>query len=173
MNQNLNRILAEQKGKTKLSLLICLSMLVASILLLVNGQTVGFVFLVMSLIMGGALLLRVRRAREELAKLGDNDQAGRKLDAADAVYYPAFGLTIGPDFAVLERPTLQVFRLGDMKKFEVGLAGDVRKVLFLTDQDGKRHPIAETRKEDDHQADFDRAYRQIRDIFSKETNAEN
>ena len=134
--------------------------------LLVNGQMVGLVFLAMLLIMGGALLMRVRRARAELAKLGDNDQAGKKLDGKEAVYYPPFGLTIGPDFAVLERPTLQVFRLGDMKKFEVGLAGDVRKVLFLTDRDGKRHPIAETRKEDDHQADFDRAYRQIRDIFS-------
>ena len=173
MNKNLNRILTEQKSKTNLSLLICLSMFVASVLLLVNGQMIGLVFLVMSLIIGTTLLVRVRRAREELAKLGDNDEAGRKLDAADTVYYPVFGLTIGPDFAVLEKPTLQVFLMGDMKKFEVGLAGDVRKVLFLTDRDGKRHPIAETRKEDDHQADFDRAYRQIRDIFSKETNAEN
>ena len=166
MNQNLNRILTEQKGKTKLSLLICLSMFVASILLVVNGQMVGLVFLAMAFIIGAALLVRVRRAKAELAKRGDNDEAGKKLDAADAVHYPAFGLTIGPDFAVLERPTLQVFLLGEMRKFEVGLAGDVRKVLFLTDQEGRRHPIAETRKEDDHQADFDRAYRQIRDIFS-------
>ena len=173
MNKNLNRILSEQKSKTNLSLLICLSMFVASVLLLVNGQMIGLVFLVMSLIIGTALLVRVRRAREELAKLGNNDEAGKKLDAKEAVYYPAFGLTIGPDFAVLEKPTLQVFLLGDMRKFEVGLAGDVRKVLFLTDRDGKRHPIAETRKEDDHQADFDRAYRQIREIFSKETNSEN
>ncbi|MBR5959582.1 MAG: hypothetical protein IKZ98_01180 [Clostridia bacterium] len=173
MNKNLNRILTEQKSKTNLSLLICLSLFIASVLLLVNGQMIGLVFLVMSLIIGTALLVRVRRAREELAKLGDNDEAGRKLDAGDAVHYPAFGLTIGPDFVVLEKPTLQVFLLGEMKKFEVGLAGDVRKVLFLTDRDGKRHPIAETRKEDDHQADFDRAYRQIRDIFSKGTNSEN
>ena len=173
MNQNLNRILAEQKGKTKLSLLICLSMLVASILLLVNGQMIGLVFLAMSLIIGAALLVRIRRARAEMSKLGNNDEAGKKLDGAGAVYYPAFGLTIGPDFAVLEKPVLQVFLLHEMSKFEVGLAGDVQKVLFLTDRDGKRHPIAETRKEDDHQADFDRAYRQIRDIFSKGTNAEN
>ena len=172
MNKNLNRILTEQKSKTNLSLLICLSMFIASVLLLVNGQMIGLVFLVMSLIIGTALFVRVRRAREELAKLGDNDEAGRKLDAAEAVYYPAFGLTISPDFAVLEKPTLQVFLLGDMKKFEVGLAGDVQKVLFLTDRDGKRHPIAETRKEDDHRADFDRAYQQIRSIFA-EKNAGN
>ena len=172
MNQNLNRILSEQKGKTKLSLLICLSMFVASVLLLVSGQMIGLVFLAMSLIIGAALLVRVRRAKAELEKLGNNDEAGKKLDAADAVYYPVFGLTIGPDFAVLEKPVLQVFPLHEMSKFEVGLAGDVRKVLFLTDRDGKRHPIAETRKEDDHQADFDRAYQQIRDIFA-EKNAGN
>ena len=172
MNQNLNRILSEQKGKTKLSLLICLSMFAASVLLLVSGQMIGLVFLAMSLIIGAALLVRVRRAKAELAKLGNNDEAGKKLDGAGAVYYPAFGLTIGPDFAVLEKPVLQVFLLHEMSKFEVGLAGDVQKVLFLTDRDGKRHPIAETRKEDDHQADFDRAYQQIRDIFA-EKNAGN
>ena len=172
MNQNLNRILSEQKGKTKLSLLICLSMLAASVLLLVSGQMIGLVFLAMSLIIGAALLVRIRRARAEMSKLGNNDEAGKKLDGAGAVYYPAFGLTIGPDFAVLEKPVLQVFLLHEMSKFEVGLAGDVQKVLFLTDRDGKRHPIAETRKEDDHQADFDRAYQQIRFIFA-EKNAGN
>ena len=172
MNQNLNRILSEQKSKTKLSLLICLSMLAASVLLLVSGQMIGLVFLAMSLIIGAALLVRIRRARAEMSKLGNNDEAGKKLDGADAVYYPAFGLTIGPDFAVLEKPVLQVFLLHEMSKFEVGLAGDVQKVLFLTDRDGKRHPIAETRKEDDHQADFDRAYQQIRSIFA-EKNAGN
>lgn len=172
MNQNLNRILSEQKGKTKLSLLICLSMLAASVLLLVSGQMIGLVFLTMSLIIGAALLVRIRRVRAEMSKLGNNDEAGKKLDGAGAVYYPAFGLTIGPDFAVLEKPVLQVFLLHEMSKFEVGLAGDVQKVLFLTDRDGKRHPIAETRKEDDHQADFDRAYQQIRSIFA-EKNAGN
>ena len=172
MNQNLNRILSEQKGKTKLSLLICLYMLAASVLLLVSGQMIGLVFLAMSLIIGAALLVRIRRARAEMSKLGNNDEAGKKLDGAGAVYYPAFGLTIGPDFAVLEKPALQVFLLHEMSKFEVGLAGDVQKVLFLTDRDGKRHPIAETRKEDDHQADFDRAYQQIRSIFA-EKNAGN
>lgn len=172
MNQNLNRILSEQKGKTKLSLLICLSMLAASVLLLVSGQMIGLVFLAMSLIIGAALLVRIRRARAEMSKLGNNDKAGKKLDGAGTVYYPAFGLTIGPDFAVLEKPVLQVFLLHEMSKFEVGLAGDVQKVLFLTDRDGKRHPIAETRKEDDHQADFDRAYQQIRSIFA-EKNAGN
>ena len=172
MNQNLNRILSEQKGKTKLSLLICLSMLAASVLLLVSGQMIGLVFLAMSLIIGAALLVRIRRARAEMSKLGNNDEAGKKLDGAGTVYYPAFGLTIGPDFAVLEKPALQVFLLHEMSKFEVGLAGDVQKVLFLTDRNGKRHPIAETRKEDDHQADFDRAYQQIRSIFA-EKNAGN
>lgn len=172
MNQNLNRILSEQKSKTKLSLLICLSTLAASVLLLVSGQMIGLVFLAMSLIIGAALLVRIRRARAEMSKLGNNDEAGKKLDGAGAVYYPAFGLTIGPDFAMLEKPVLQVFLLHEMSKFEVGLAGDVQKVLFLTDRDGKRHPIAETRKEDDHQADFDRAYQQIRAIFA-EKNAGN
>ena len=167
MNKHLDRILSEQKGKTRLSLLICLSMFVASVFLIPSGIAIGWVFLVMSLVMGAALWLRLRRNREELARLGGESQAGKRLDAGDAVYYQPFGLIVGPDFALQEKPSLRVFLFSEMKKFEVGLAGDIRKVLFLTDMNGKRYPIAETRKEDDHQAEFDRAYRQIRDIFAQ------
>ncbi len=166
MEKNLDRILSEQKGKTRLSLLICLSLLVAAIVLVSARQVMGWVFLGMSLIMGWAMWQRLRRSRQELDKLGDPAQAESKMSAYDTVYYPMFSLTVGADFAVLEKPSLQVFLFGDMEKFEVGLAGDVRKVLFLTDREGRRRPIAETTKDDDKQAEFDRVYEQVRTAFA-------
>ena len=172
MEKNLNRILSDQKGKTKLSLLICVSLAVASAFLLPTGQMIGWAFLVMSVITGATLAIRIRRGRTELAKLGGTEEAGERFSAPDTVHYEPFGLTVGRDFAVVEQPALRVYLLDGMEKFEVGLAGDVRKVLFLTDRNGERYPIAETRKDRDYQKEFDRAYNQVKEIFSKR-NAEN
>nr|MBQ6242645.1 hypothetical protein [Lachnospiraceae bacterium] len=170
MEKNLDRILSDQKSKTKLSLLIFFSLFAAAAFLLSAGQIMGWVFLAMSLIIGATVILRIRRNREELAKLGDAAELQKKLDAWDTVYYPMFNLTVGTDFAVLEKPSLQVYPFRDMEKFEVGLAGDVRKVLFLTDREGRRHPVAETSRDDDKQADFDRVYNQVRTLFAQRTN---
>ena len=70
MEKDLNRILSDQKSKTKLSLLICVSLAVASAFLLPSGQAIGWAFLVMAVITGAALAIRIRRGRTELAKLG-------------------------------------------------------------------------------------------------------
>ena len=59
-----------------------------------------------------------------------------------------------------------VLPLDDMEKFEVGLQGDIRKVLFLTDKSGKRHKIAETQKGDALQEEFDKAYEAVRAHFN-------
>ena len=69
-------------------------------------------------------------------------------------------------------PYLQIFRLEEMEKFEVGLQGDVRKALFLTDRGGIRHKIAETQKGDALQEEFDRAYNAVREYFSSRSSAE-
>ena len=169
MEKDLNRILSDQKSKTKLSLLICVSLAVASAFLLPAGQAIGWAFLVMAVITGTALAIRIRRSRTELAKLGSAEEAGKKLKAKGTVYYEPFGLTVGADFAILERPALRVCLFSEMEKFEVGLGGTTYKVLFLTDREGKRHPVAETSRENDHQKEFDRAYGQIRDLFSTRT----
>ena len=155
-----------QKSKTKLSLLICGSLAVASAFILPTGQLIGWAFLVMAVITGATLTIRIRRSRAELAKLGSTEEAEKKFSAPDTVYYEPFGLTVGRDFAVTEQPALRVYLLGEMEKFEVGLAGDIRKVLFLTDRNGERYPIAETRKDRDYQKEFDQAYNQVKEIFS-------
>ena len=167
MKKTLDRILQEQKSRTKLSLLICLSLFAVSAVLLLNGQVFGWAFFGMGTVMAAAIWQRLRRNRQELARLGDPGRAEAMIESRDTAYYPSFGLTVSPEFVILEKPVLQICLLSDMEKFEVGLAGDVRKVLFLTDPNGQRHPVAESRKGEDHEEEFDRAYRQIRDIFAK------
>ena len=66
MEKNLNRILSDQKSKTKLSLLICVSLAVASAFLLPTGQLIGWAFLVMAVITGATLAIRIRRGKSAI-----------------------------------------------------------------------------------------------------------
>ena len=167
MENSLDRILTEQKSRGRLSLLICVSLLAAAAVLVAMGQVMGWVFLGMSVILGAAMWQRTKKNGQELAKLGDPESVEKELRAEETACYQPFGLTVCRRFCISEKPSLKVLPFDDMEKFEVGLAGDARKVLFLTDKNGVRHPIAETVKDDGNQEDFDRAYRQVRAIFAE------
>jgi|GEM_PF-267909 hypothetical protein len=172
MSKTPDQILQEQKSRQRLNLTVLAALSVAAVVLVFAKQVMGWVFLVMALLMGAAMFLRLRNYRQALEKLGDRDAFARQIREADSLQLEAFGLTLTKDFAVLERPSFQVYRLEEMAKFEVGLAGDAKKVLFLTDRQGERHAIAETAKGDDNQSAFDRAYRWVRDYFHTRTQTE-
>ena len=105
------------------------------------------------------------RLGKELSHISDMDGFCAQFAAGSSFYSDLLGLTISDDYAVITVPYLQIFRLDEMEKFEVGLQGDVRKALFLTGKDGRRHKIAETQKGDALQEEFDRAYEAVRELF--------
>lgn len=166
MKKSLDQILQEQRSRAKLSLLICLSLLIASAVLLYAKQIMGGVFLAMGIIIGISLFVRRKKEQQELSKLGSREQAENRINSPGTEYFACFGLTLGRDFAMVEKPALRVYLFDEMVKFEVGLAGDAMKTLFLTDREGIRHPLAESRKDDGNQAEFDRAYYRVREIFA-------
>ena len=54
-----------------------------------------------------------------------------------------------------------------MEKVEVGIQGEVKKVLFLTDWQGKRHEIISAAKGDGMQREFDRVYETLKERLGR------
>lgn len=54
-----------------------------------------------------------------------------------------------------------------MEKVEVGIQGEVKKVLFLADRQGKRHEIISTAKGDGMQREFDRVYETLKERLGR------
>ena len=165
MTRGLDQILKDQKSRLRVSMTVCASLLVAAAVLLIAKQGMGWVFLCMAAVMAAALFLQQRRFREELAKIANREALEKELSRGGGRYWEAFSLVLTADYAILERPSLQIYPLAQMDKFEVGLAGEARKVLFLTDRSGTRHPIAETRRGEAAEQAFDEVYGRIRDRF--------
>ena len=165
-------ILNEIKKKTQTSLLICVSMLAAGCILLISRHIAGWLFVCMGAGLAYSLYNKNSRLGKELSHISDMDSFSRQFAAGASFYSELLGLTITEEYAVITIPYLQIFRLEDMEKFEVGLQGDVRKALFLTDKSGTRHKIAETQKGDALQEEFDRAYNAVREYFAGRSSEE-
>ena len=151
-------------------MLICVTMLIAAPVMLLTRHSVGWLFAIMGAILAASLYSKHQRTQKELSKVHDFDGFCTQYDSA-CTKLELLGLTITDEYAVVTLPYLQIFPLKDMEKFEVGLQGDIRKVLFLTDKNGKRHKIAETQKGDALQEEFDRAYEAVRAYFNNRQEA--
>lgn len=131
-----------------------------------SKHTVGWLFICVGIVLAYSLYNKKKNLKQELSKVDNLDRFCRLYDSDYSVSLDLLGLTICGDYAVLTIPVLKIYPMNEMAKFEVGLQGDVRKALFLTDKDGKRFKIAETQKGDALQEEFDRAYEAVRDYFN-------
>lgn len=165
MRKTFQEILDEERNRRRNSALVCVALLSAGIVLLVFRHLVGWLFLCLGAILGYALLQKYSHFREELSAVQDADAFCREFDREDGTRFPLLGLTLLDEYTVLEMPSLRIYPMKEMEKFEVGLQGNMRKVLFLTDRKGVRHQIAETQKGDALQEEFDGAYEAIREYF--------
>ena len=167
MNSSFEQLLNVQNKSMTTSLTTFGSLFAAGVLLLLAKHRIGWFFLALSVAAGCLLYLKTQKFNGEIAKAGGSDVLNRQFGEAGTLHAERFGLTITRDFAVCERPSLKVYPLKEMQKFEVGLAGDVQKALFLTDFNGERHKIAETNKGDGSQEEFDRVYEFVCNYFAE------
>ena len=171
MKKTFNEILSDINNKSKTSLLICVSMLIAGTVMFITKHSVGWLFLCGGVALAFSLFLKQKNLKAELDKVGDLEQFCDLYDSSQSTHLELLGLTICGDYAVITLPSLRIYPMKDMAKFEVGLQGDIRKALFLTDQSGNRHKIAETQKGDALQEEFDIAYEAVRDYFNNRNQA--
>ena len=153
MPKTFSEVLSDINNKSKTSLLICVTMLIAAAVLLLTQYSVGWLFAIMGAMLAASLYSKHQRTKKELSKVDDFDSFCSQYDSA-STKLELLALTITDEYAVITLPYLQIFPLNDMDIFEVGLQGDIRKALFLTDKSGKRLKIAETQKGDALQEEF-------------------
>lgn len=156
------------KGSSELKTkyVIASTMLVVGFLMRLSIKTnISYVFIVAGIVLIYATSAKRRDRDKELRKIADMDLF--EVEVSRAKKYLGMGLMLTESYAVVVRPALKIYAFTDMDKFEVGIAGDKEKVLFLTDAAGVRHRIARTVSGDGNQADFDNAYRIVKSKFTK------
>ena len=115
MPKNFSEILSDINNKSKTSLLICVTMLIAAPAMLLTQHSVGWLFAIMGAILAASLYSKHQRTQKELSKVHDFDGFCTQYDSA-CTKLELLGLTITDEYAVVTLPYLQIFPLKDMEK---------------------------------------------------------
>ncbi len=111
---------------------------------------------------GLALAVLNTKSRKEFNRKldGIKDKEGffRQLAAPDVLELKEEQVLVTKDYVVTVDTDVWVYDLNQMEKVEVGKQGNVKKTLFLTEPNGKRHTILSTTKGDGRQREFDQVY---------------
>lgn len=109
------------------------------------------------------------KARKEfnrkLDRVKDKEEFYRQLAAPDVLELKEEQLLIAKDYVVTVDTDVEIYDLNQMEKLEVGKQGNIKKTLFLTEPDGKRHAILSTTKGDRRQRAFDQVYERLHKGF--------
>lgn len=159
------RLVDRERKKLRDTLVIAGSFLAIGAVLAAAKQWTGALFCVMGIFLLFSLRAKRARLQAEIGKISNPEALEEEL--AQAQEFECFALILTESYAISRKPNFSVYPYGDMEKFEVGLAGDALKALFLTGKNGCRYRIAETRQGDGRQEDFDRAYAWVRNRWQE------
>ena len=105
----------------------------------------------------------------KLDQIEDKEEFFRQLTAPDVAEFPDCHVIIARDYILVFKEDIFIYAFADMEKVEVGTQGEVKKVLFLADRQGKRHEIISTAKGDGMQREFDRVYETLKERLGRQT----
>ena len=91
-------------------------------------------------------------------QIEDKEEFFRQLTAPDVAEFPNCHVIIARDYILVFNDDIFIYAFADMEKVEAGIQGEVKKVLFFADRQGKRHEIISTAKGDGMRKEFDRVY---------------
>ena len=163
---NFEKITGQQKKSIRNHGLIAMLLIVVGILVAFAKQVSGYISLIMGVLLLVTVWTQYRNYSREMEKVRGNLEQFKK-EVNEGKIYDAYGLILTPDYAVVDGRELHIYKLKNMKKFEVGIEERIRKALFLTDKSGKRHQIAETYTGDGRQEQFDKLYGDVKEYFRK------
>ena len=99
----------------------------------------------------------------KLDKIEDKNEFYRQIVAPDVLELKEEQLLVAKDYVIVVDADVWIYDLHHMEKVEVGKQGNVKKTLFLTEPNGKRHAILSTTKGDGRQEAFDQVYYRLHD----------
>ena len=99
----------------------------------------------------------------KLDKIEDKNEFYRQIVAPDVLELKEEQLLVAKDYVIVVDADVWIYDLHHMEKVEVGKQGNVKKTLFLTEPNGKRHAILSTTKGDGRQEAIDQVYYRLHD----------
>lgn len=148
----------ERKKRLLTAAAVWICMLLLSGVCMMQKNMVGIFFLGFGILLAAINVLSCLKMKNLLHEVEDKDQFQKELESDSAYTDQERKILILDHYVLLKSPEVVVLPMKEMKMVEVGCQENVKKTLFLTGKDDKRHPIISCIRGDGKQEEFDQIY---------------
>ncbi|MCQ4688583.1 hypothetical protein NE575_04810 [Clostridium sp. SL.3.18] len=148
----------ERAKRLQTGMIVWGSLLALALICLFSNIIIAVILAVAGAILAMTNSKARRELRGKLDQIEDKEEFFRQLTAPDVAEFPNCHVIIARDYILVFNDDIFIYAFEDMEKVEAGIQGEVKKVLFFADRQGKRHEIISTPKEDGMRREFDRVY---------------
>ncbi|MGF0032715.1 hypothetical protein ACQRBN_07070 [Bariatricus sp. SGI.154] len=152
----------ERAKKLQTGMIVWASLLAVAFICLFSNIMLALILAVAGAFLAVTNMKSQKELKSKLDGIRDQEEFFHQLADPNLTEIPDYHLMIAKDYVLVEQSDVYVYQLEDMEKVEVGLQGNVKKTLFLTDKQGVRHEIVSCVKDDGMQKKFDQVYHELR-----------
>lgn len=152
----------ERAKRLQTGMIVWASLLAVAFICLFSNIMLAMILAVAGVFLAVTNLKSQKELKSKLDVIRDQEEFFRQLASPDLIELSDYHLILAKDYVLVEQSDVHVYQLEDMERIEVGLQGDVKKTLFLTDKEGIRHEIVSCVKDDGMQEKFDYVYHELR-----------
>ena len=122
----------------------------------------NIVIAVILALVGAALAVSNMKSQKELKgkldAISDKEEFFRQLTSPDVQTAQDGHVLVAKDYVLTYKTGVHIYCIQKKKKVEVGIQGNMKKYLFLTDSQGRRHEIMSCMRTAEDSAEFDKIY---------------
>ncbi len=148
----------DRAKKVRTGMIVWASLLCLALISLFHNIVIAVILA----LVGSALAVSNVRSQKELKGkldfISDKEEFFRQLTASDVQTAQEGHVLVAKDYVLTYKTDVHIYCIPDMEKVEVGIQGNMKKYLFLTDSQGRRHEIMSCARTAEDSAEFDQIY---------------
>ncbi len=150
--------ISDRAKKVRTGMIVWASLLSLALISLFNNIVIAIILAVLGAALAASNVKSQKELKGKLDGVRDKEDFFNQLADTDTLSVQEGRILVTKDYVLTYRTDVLIYYIPDMEKVEVGLKGDEKKFLYLTEGSGKRHEIMSCVKRAEDSREFDAVY---------------
>lgn len=159
--------ISDRAKKVRTGMIVWASLLCLALISLFNNIVIAIVLALVGIALAVSNMRSQKDLKGKLEVIPDKEEFFRQLASPDVLMAQEGHVLVAKDYVLTYKTDVFIYHIPDMEKIEVGLQGNAKKFLFLTDSQGKRHEIMCCMKTAEDSVEFDKIYAALKERLNE------
>lgn len=159
--------ISDRAKKVRTGMIVWASLLSLALISLFNNIVIALILALVGAVLAVSNVKSQKELKGKLDAVSDKDEFFRQLASPDVLTAQDGHVLVAKDYVLTYKTDVSIHYIPDMEKVEVGIQGNAKKFLFLTDSHGKRHEIMSCMKTAEDSVEFDKVYAALKECLNE------